>query len=154
MENKKDIFDRIMALPLLNIFQPFYKRYKEQLLYLFFGGCTTLVSIAVFSFGVYSLHLDEITSNNISWIVAVAFAYITNRTWVFAQKAGTLSGVAKEIFLFAAGRFATLWLENGILWLGIKKLGLHVMLTKIAGQVTVIVTNYIISKFFVFKKDR
>ena len=152
MENKKDIFDRIMALPVINIFEPFYKKYKEQLMYLFFGVCTTVVSIIIFSVGVYGFKFDEITANNISWVVAVAFAYVTNRTWVFTEKANTFGGIAKEIFLFAAGRFATLWLENGILWLGIEKLGIHVMVTKIIGQVTVIVTNYIISKFFVFRK--
>ena len=38
MQEKRDIFDRMMALPLLNIFEPFYKKNKEVLLYLFFGG--------------------------------------------------------------------------------------------------------------------
>ena len=33
---KKDIFDKIMSLPVLNIFEPFYKKYKDALLYLFF----------------------------------------------------------------------------------------------------------------------
>ena len=44
MENaeKKDIFDKIMSLPVLNIFEPFYKKYKEGLLYLFFGGLVYL----------------------------------------------------------------------------------------------------------------
>ena len=37
MQEKRDIFDRMMALPILNIFEPFYKKNKEVLLYLFFG---------------------------------------------------------------------------------------------------------------------
>ena len=40
MQEKRDIFDRMMALPILNIFEPFYKKNKEVLLYLFFGGQT------------------------------------------------------------------------------------------------------------------
>ena len=27
---KKDIFDKLMHLPVLNIFEPFYKKYKEE----------------------------------------------------------------------------------------------------------------------------
>ena len=49
-EEKKDIFDRIMSLPVLNIFEPFYKKYKEALMYLFFGGLTFFLSIFLFWF--------------------------------------------------------------------------------------------------------
>ena len=41
-EKEKDIFDKIMALPGLNIFEGFYQKYKEMLLYLFFGGMTAV----------------------------------------------------------------------------------------------------------------
>ena len=44
-EKEKDIFDKIMALPGLNIFEGFYQKYKEMLLYLFFGGMTAVISI-------------------------------------------------------------------------------------------------------------
>ena len=40
VEEKKDIFDKLMHLPVLNIFEPFYKKHKEVLMYLFFGGLT------------------------------------------------------------------------------------------------------------------
>ena len=49
MQEKRDIFDRMMALPILNIFEPFYKKNKEVLLYLFFGGLTFIVSIATYA---------------------------------------------------------------------------------------------------------
>ena len=47
MEEKKDIFDRLMHLPVLNIFEPFYKKHKEVLMYLFFGGITFFLNIAL-----------------------------------------------------------------------------------------------------------
>ena len=49
MQEKRDIFDRMMALPLLNIFEPFYKKNKEVLLYLFFGGLTFIVSFVTYA---------------------------------------------------------------------------------------------------------
>ncbi len=154
MEQKKDIFDKIMELPLINIFNPFYKKYKEGLLYLFFGGCTFFLSLILFAIGVYAFNWGEITSNNISWIICVAFAYITNRTWVFTEKSYTFKGIVREITSFTAGRFVTLWMENAIIWLFIDVLGIGVILTKVVGQIVVIVTNYIFSKFIIFKKDK
>ena len=154
MEQKKDIFDKIMELPLINIFNPFYKKYKEGLLYLFFGGCTFFIALITFSIGVFSFGLEEITSNNISWVIAVAFAYITNRTWVFTEKSHTFKGITREIISFAAGRLLTLFMENGIIWLFIDVLGIGVILTKVVGQIVVIVTNYFLSKFIIFKKDK
>ncbi len=154
MEQKKDIFDKIMELPLINIFNPFYKKYKEGLLYLFFGGCTFFLALILFAIGVYWLNLGEITANNISWVICVAFAYITNRTWVFTEKSHTFKGIVREIFSFAAGRFLTLWMENAIIWLFIDILGIGVILTKIVGQIVVIVSNYFLSKFIIFKKDK
>ena len=54
MEEKRDIFDRLMHLPVLNIFEPFYKKHKEVLMYLFFGGITFFLNIAPVSY----THLD------------------------------------------------------------------------------------------------
>lgn len=152
MEQKKDIFDKIMELPIINIFNPFYKKYKEQLLYLFFGFCTFMVSLIIFTIGCYTFNLDEITSNNISWVIAVLFAYITNRTWVFVDKAHDFKGVVKEIFSFFAGRFITLLVENGIIYVFITLLGFNRILIKIIAQIVIIILNYIISKWFIFKK--
>lgn len=80
---KKDIFDKIMALPGLNIFESIYYKYKEVLLYLFFGGLTTVISIGSYSYCDVALHMNPLVANIISWILAVLFAYVTNKIWVF-----------------------------------------------------------------------
>ncbi len=71
---------------------------------------------------------------------------------MFRQRARELPGVLREAASFAAGRLATLGLEELILWLGIDVLGVHDLLVKIVAQVLVIVGNYVISKWFVFRK--
>ena len=152
MEKKQDIFDRIMSVRLLRPLQPLYRRYKEPLLYLFFGGLTTLLSIFIFWLFTSPLGMNALAANVISWICSVAFAYVTNRTWVFADKAEGASGVALEALKFAGGRLATLGLEELILWLGIDLLGIPAMPVKIATQVLVIVGNYVISKLLVFRR--
>ena len=83
MQEKRDIFDRMMALPILNIFEPFYKKNKEVLLYLLFGGLTFIVSIATYAVFNVSMGINELIANVMSWVLAVLFAFATNRVWVF-----------------------------------------------------------------------
>ena len=152
MKKEKDIFDRIMEFPVLRIFNPFYKKNKEILLYLFFGGLTFIVSIASYAFFNIQLGWNALVANIGSWILAVAFAYITNRIWVFDSNAETTADFIKEITSFVGGRVATLEIEELILFIFITNLGMNSMLVKIVAQVIVIVLNYVISKLIVFKK--
>ena len=147
---KEDIFDRLMRLPVLRIFEPFYKKHKEVLLYLLFGGLTTVVSIASFALFI-ALGLNELIANVISWILAVLFAYVTNRTWVFSSEAETKGAVIKEMASFFGGRLATFLVEEAILAVFITWLGFPAVWVKVAAQIVVIVLNYVVSKFFVFK---
>ena len=148
---KKDIFDRIMEWKFLRVFNPFYKKYKEVLLYLFFGGLTTVISIGSYAFFNIGMHIDPMIANIFSWILAVLFAYVTNRIWVFTNVANDLKGIVQEIISFFGGRVATLLMEEGILYIGIKLLGMNSILIKVLAQVLVVIANYIISKLFVFK---
>ena len=150
MEEKKDIFDRLFSLKPFCIVQPFYQKYKEQLLYLFFGGLTTVISIAVFSFFTLVVPCDELIANLISWIVAVMFAFLTNRTWVF--QSDSRQSFFKQMQSFYLGRVATLGVEELILLVFVKFLSVNAMLVKIVAQIVVIVLNYFVSKWFVFRK--
>ena len=149
MEKQEDIFDRIMALPLLSKFAPFYKKHKRVLLYLLFGGLTTVVSI-----GTYALFLPVVSpliANIFSWVAAVTFAYVTNRTWVFASKEKGLA-IIQEAFAFYGGRVFTLGLEEVVLYVFITLLFFPPLTVKVFAQVIVLILNYVISKLFVFKK--
>ena len=153
MKDQPDIFDRIMSSRLLKPLYPFYRKYKEPLLYLFFGGLTFILSICLYWLFAHPLGLAPLVANALSWVLCVAFAYVTNRTWVFKQKAHDRRGIAREAASFVAGRLATLGLEELILWLGISVLGISDIAVKVVAQVLVIVGNYFISKLFVFRKD-
>ena len=149
MEEQNDIFDRIMALPLLSKFAPFYKKHKSILLYLLFGGLTTVVSI-----GTYALFLPVVSpliANIFSWVAAVTFAYVTNRTWVFASKEKGLA-IIQEAFAFYGGRVFTLGLEEVVLYVFITLLFFPPLTVKVFAQVIVLILNYVISKLFVFNK--
>ena len=154
MEEKKDIFDRIMAWRIFSFARPFYEKHKELLLYLFFGALTTLVNLAVFFVFTTWIVIDVLAANVIAWVAAVLFAYVTNRTWVFASRATTKGAIAQEIVGFFGGRVATLLFEEAVLWLFIKHLGFHAMAVKLAAAVAIVILNYVISKLFVFRKKK
>ncbi len=152
MEEKKDIFDRIMSLPILNIFEPFYKKYKEGLLYLFFGGLTFFLSIFLFWFMDSVMHLNEVVNNSIDWVICVAFQFFTNRTWVFDGKVDTKKDFLKQAGSFTLGRLFTLVVEDLLIFIFITLMGFPKMPVKLGATFVVIVLNYIISKLIVFKK--
>lgn len=145
-----DVFDRLMRLPVLNALEPFYTAHKEMLLYLLFGGLTFLVSIASYALFNRGLGMDALIANIFSWIVAVAFAYVTNRVWVFKSDATTRKDVLKEMGRFVSGRIATLLVEEAILLVFVKWLHFDSMAVKVVAQVIVILLNYVISKLWVF----
>ncbi|MBQ8880747.1 MAG: GtrA family protein [Oscillospiraceae bacterium] len=151
MSEQKDIFDKIMSLPGLRRFYGLYARYKEILLYILFGGVSTVVSIGSFVICESALGMDALIANVISWILAVSTAYATNRTWVFGS---TAKGKAfwKEMASFFSGRVATLVMEEAILLICVTWLGMPAGWVKLAAQIAVLVGNYFLSKLIIFKK--
>lgn len=152
-KNQPDLFDRIMSLPGLRIFNRFYVKHKDVLLYIFFGGLTTVVSVGSFALANSLLHLDALIANVISWLCAVSFAYITNRTWVFHSKVRGRA-VITEALSFYAGRLTTFGIEEALLFLFVTRMGLNSIYVKIVAQFVVLVLNYLISKIVVFRKKK
>lgn len=150
MENKKDIFDRIFSAKPLRFAQPFYARYKEQLLYLFFGALTTAVSIGVYALFTQVIPCDALIANVISWIFAVLFAFLTNRTWVFQAEGQSF---LRQLLTFYLGRVATLLVEEAMLFVFVKLLHMDGMVIKLIAQVVIVILNYVISKLFIFRKN-
>lgn len=143
------------------------EKYKELILYVIFGVLTTIVNYAVY-FGCKALHLPYQPSTVIAWIAAVAFAYITNRIWVFESKTCGAKAIIKEIVLFVGARLFSLVLELIIMFIGMdllsagertiilldKTLPLGEFITKTVAQIVIIVSNYIFSKLVIFRKKR
>lgn len=150
----KDIFDRIMELPVMRIFNPIYTRYKEMLLYLFFGGLSFLVSIGTYAFFNVNFGINELVANIFSWLITVMFAFLTNRVWVFNSPTKGKIEFIKQMLVFYGGRVVTLVVEEAILFVFITLMNFPSMIIKIIAQIIVIVLNYVISKLVVFNKER
>lgn len=127
-------------------------KYKEIILYLFFGFWTFFIS--VISFGLFDLYfqINELIANILSWFIAVLFAYFTNRKWVFNNANSNKTNLIKQCVNFYLGRIATLLIEEGILLICITILKFSSITTKSFSQVIVILLNYFISKLWIFRR--
>ena len=133
-----------------------YLKYKEAINYIIFGVLTTVVSLAVYYISVFIFLNPENAiqlqiANILSWIAGVAFAYFTNRKYVFES---TEKNKLKEAGKFVLARVATLIMDMIVMWLGVTVLLLNDKIIKLISQIVIIISNYIFSKLFVFKKKQ
>lgn len=130
-----------------------YNKYKEGLLYLFFGACSTFINIFTF-FICRQFKLSIYVSNIIAWIVAVIFAFITNKLIVFGSKNMDKKVVIKETVGFFIARVISLGIDMGLIHLMIDVMKIHEIISKVISNIVVIIVNYLFSKLFIFKKEK
>lgn len=131
-----------------NFLMGIYHKKEEVWNYLIVGALTTFVSIGAYAIFSKVFGINYVISNILSWIVAVIFAYYTNRWFVFHSKN---ENVLKEFIAFISSRFLTLLIDTGLMILFVEIMNLDDLIAKIIVQVVVIVSNYVLSKLFVFK---
>lgn len=131
-----------------------YKKYKEAIDYLFWGGVAFVLSMVLFYLFANIMGIYEQIANILSWIICVIFTYLTNRTFVFRSKVKGLKNIVNEFKDFVTARLMTLVMENVILFVMIDLLTINNMIAKLVGQFVVIVSNYFLSKLWIFKKKK
>ncbi len=144
----------------INMFKNIIIKYKEIILYILFGGLTTLVNWAVYTILVHYAHIGITLSNAAAWIVSVIFAFITNKLWVFESKSTKRKLLVKEFASFIASRAFTGAMEIICVPL-LVKIGLNQTIFGIEGawsklivSIAVVILNYVFSKLIVFKKKK
>ena len=130
----------------------FLKKHKSAILYLVFGGLTTLINIVSYSLLYYVAQISNSVSNILAWVVSVLFAFITNKLFVFEKKSFAFAAFLFEIGSFFLFRLATGVLDLAIMYLFVDILEYNALIMKILSNLIVIILNYFASKFFVFKK--
>lgn len=129
-------------------------KYEEIIAYLIVGVLNTLVSWAAWFICAFTILDAQVVWQNvmlsiISWVVGVVFGYFMNRIFVFKSKE---PNILKEFLQFSGGRVSTWVLDAVMMVLMVNILSINESFSKIFVSVLVMIGNYIISKFFVFKK--
>ena len=135
-----------------------YRDHKEGMRYLIFGALTTIVNILTYALfasiilkGVQSKEVVVNVSEIIAFIVALIFAYVTNKIYVFKSKVANFKELIREMTSFTSCRIITeiisILMMNVAIWLNINDI-----LMKVIANIVVIILNFIFSKLIIFKK--
>jgi putative flippase GtrA len=131
------------------------EKYGEIVRYLIVGILTTVVSLGtyygcVFTFLNPENALQLQLANVLSWIIAVTFAYVTSRIYVFQSKQ---ENILREMAAFYSSRLLTLFMDMAIMFIMVTLCRVNDKLAKLVVQVVVTVANYVFSKIFVFRRE-
>lgn len=126
------------------------QNHKAIVLYLFFGGCTTLVNILLYALCYEWMSWGNVPSTCLAWLGAAVFAFITNKLWVFESRDMAPGTLLKEWGAFLLCRVATGVVDVGIMYTAVDVLGLEAVVWKVVANGVVVVGNWVVSKEFVF----
>ena len=126
---------------------------KETVSYLVFGILTTVVDFITYLLCL-SFSVNNLLANVIAWCVAVLFAYVTNKLFVFDSKSFKWNVIIDEILSFVGGRVFSLLFSLVFIYATVMLMGMPVIVSKIISAVFVVIINYVISKLFVFKEKK
>ena len=128
------------------------KEHWDMVIYLVFGVLTTVVNYLVYLPLYNIVGLSATVSNVIAWAAAVAFAYLTNKPFVFRSHDWSLGTVIPELGKFVSCRLASGAMETAIIFLTVDLLGWNGNIWKLVTSVLVVIFNYFASKLLVFRK--
>ena len=130
------------------------KKYKPFIFYVIFGVSTTAINIITYAVCYEHLHIANVPSNIIAWTLAVAFAFITNKLWVFGSKNMSAKTILNELWKFITARLAVGLVDLAIMYVAVDIChGPGVVFKVVAGIVTIIL-NFVLSKLVVFRKAK
>lgn len=130
------------------------KKYEEIIMYIVVGICTMIVSLVSYFIMANTLQIYYQVANIISWVLAVAFAYVTNKKYVFKSPYINVKEMGKEVISFVSSRVASLMAEILSMFFFVQIFQIDDNIVKLMNQVLVTVLNYIFSKFWVFRKGK
>ena len=142
-----------------------YYKYKEVIDYLFWGGVAFFLYMGIYWVFTSKMGMREVLATFWDNVIVIIFTFITNKLFVFRSKVGSFGGLVREFVSFVGARIFTFALNELIVWVGCDLLGFNTqsyhlsfvndgMIVQLIAQVIVIVTNYILSKFMVFRKKK
>jgi len=129
-----------------------FEKHREIILYLFFGGATTAVRTVLHFALSFGIGFSAWLSSAIAVAVAIVFAFFVNKIYVFVSKQSGKKGVLKEFVLFVTSRLFSSVVDVGIIAVFVSVMGLNEIVFLAIAQIFVIVFNYVVSKWIIFKK--
>lgn len=137
---------------MIEVIRAWIRKYWDILSYLFFGGLTTLVNFLIYFPCYHWLGFPAAVSNVIAWVAAVAFAYLTNKPFVFKSRDWAWKTVGPELAKFVGCRVGSGLVETAIIFVTVDFLAWNGNVWKLITSVLVVILNYVGSKLLVFRR--
>lgn len=151
-ESEKTAVRRKGSEQILERLMKILTRNREMASYLVFGVLTTLVNLLSYAALTRTAGMNEIPAAALAWAVSVAFAYLTNKLFVFESRSFAPSVVVREAVSFILCRLFSGALDLGLMWLLAERLGYWDILVKVGSNIIVIILNFVFSKLLIFRK--
>lgn len=112
------------------------------------GVMNTAVDFLVYTLLVSFFSMGLYVSQIISYSCGMLNSYVVNRKWTFSTKNGFFSG---ELVRFIVLNLSMMLLGMGIIYVCTQKLMLHKLVAKLISTLLVLIINFLISNFWVFR---
>lgn len=127
-------------------------KYKSFIMYAVFGVLTTVINMASYYVLYNTLSWSNLASTALAWLIAVIFAFITNKKWVFDSQSMEAKVLLYELFSFFLCRIATGAFDMVVMYVAVDVMHANEMFWKLTANVLVILLNFVASKLIIFKK--
>ena len=127
------------------------RKHRELISYVFWGVMTTVVNYVSYTLLTEVMHIYYLTGTVIAWAVSVLFAYFVNKLFVFQSRDWAWRVALRELWQMVASRLFSLGLEMAIMWFFVDLLHCPHLMVKLAANVVVVIVNYVLSKWIIFK---
>ncbi len=119
--------------------------------YVIVGGLTTVVSMGTYLVLAYVLHWEDIVAHVLADVVAVLFAYVASKFFVFRSRCADGRALVKEAISFFAGRAATILLDSVLFYWLVTRGGWPDVWVRFGLIVVVTVLNYFLARYVSFR---
>ena len=137
---------------MIDIILDLLRKHRELVSYVFWGVMTTIVNYAAYTLLTEVIHIYYLTGIVIAWALSVLFAYFVNKLFVFQSRDWAWQVALRELWQMVAARLFSLGLEMAIMWFFVDTLRCNHLVVKLAANVVVVIVNYVLSKFIIFKQ--
>lgn len=148
------ITDKFGNIEFIMDIKKIYDQYKDTVPYLIFGFLTTAVNVAAYWLFARIFKLGVMPATITAWVLAVFFAYVTNRKYVFHSRENSKFGILKEMVSFFACRLTTGFIDWSCMYIFVDIFHLNDIFIKIISNIIVVVLNYIASKMVIFRNKK
>lgn len=130
-----------------------YVRYKQFWNYFMYGLFTALINISLFLFLNEKIGMHYLLANVLAITAAIIFSYVVNKRYVFRTHVRGRKALLQEFLTFVSFRVTAAAMDMGGLFILVQFIRLNANISKIIVEIIIATTNYIVSKYFIFKKE-